>query len=185
MTDRRRLLPYPDPVLTDGVVRLRRWEHRDLGCIRAAGDDPRIPQGTTVPPVFSDAEGLAFVERQWRRQPDGDGLSLAIARADTDAAVGLVALLFRREPAVVGLGYWVVPEERGHRFATRAVALLTPWALRRGTVNRVEAIVEVDNLASLRTLASAGFRREGLLRSYLDGTRDVVIHSVIRSDLTP
>jgi hypothetical protein len=87
------VLPSPDPALDDGVIRLRPWERRDLPCIRAAATDPRIPHRTTVPAVFSEEEGLAFIERQWRR--------------------------------------------------------------------------------------------EGLLRSYLDGTLDVYVYSLIRSDLTP
>ncbi len=65
------------------------------------------------------------------------------------------------------------------------MALLAPWALGLGTVNRVEAIVEPDNVASRRTLEAAGFREEGLLRSYLDGELDVMMYSLIRGDLTP
>ena len=185
VTERRLVLPYPEPPLEDGVVRLRRWERRDLPCVRAATEDPRIPQRTTVPPEYSDAEGFAFIERQWRRQSEGEGLSLAIERVETQTAVGLVVLLFRREPAVVGLGYWVIPAERGRRFARRAVALLAPWALHLGSVNRVEAIVEPDNVASRRTVEGAGFQPEGVLRSYLDGRLDVVMYSLIRTDLTP
>ena len=48
-------LSHPEPDLADGVVRLRRWEHRDLDCVRAAATDPRIPQGTSVPRVFTTA----------------------------------------------------------------------------------------------------------------------------------
>ena len=110
---------------------------------------------------------------------------MAVERVETHAAVGMVVLLFRREPAVLGLGYWVLPEERGRRFAGRAVALLAPWALGLEPVNRVEAIVEPDNVASRRTLEAAGFQREGLLRSYLDGQFDVLMYSLIRADLTP
>ena len=185
VTEPRRILPYPEPPLEDGVVRLRAWEPGDLACVRAAGTDPRIPQGTTVPAVYSDAEALAYVERQQRRQRDGEGLPLAIERVATQAAVGSIVLLFRHQPAVLGLGYCLIPEERGHRFAGRAVKLLAPWALGLEAVNRVEAIVEPDNAASRRTLEEAGFRQEGLLRSYLDGTRDVFMYSLLRSDLTP
>ena len=185
MSDDRVLLPYPDPPLEDGVVRLRRWEVRDLPCVRSAATDPRIPRRTTVPPVFSHSEGVAFIERQWARQPGGEGLSLAIERMADGQAVGLVVLLFRREPAVVELGYWVVPEARGHGFASRAAALVSRWALGLGSVNRVQATVEVGNVASCRSVEAAGFRREGMLRSYLDGTLDVFVYSLIRSDLTP
>jgi ribosomal-protein-alanine N-acetyltransferase len=179
------VLPYPDPTLEDGVVRLRRWQRRDLRCVEAASADPHIPQHTTVPAPFSAAEGRAFIDRQLRRQADGEGLPLAIEHVASGAAVGFVVLLYRREPAVLGLGYWVIPEARGNGYARRSVALLVPWALRLGTVNRVEAIVEPDNVASVRTLEGAGFQREGLLRSYLDGKLDVFMYSLIRADLTP
>jgi [ribosomal protein S5]-alanine N-acetyltransferase len=179
------VLPYPDPPLEDGVVRLRRWERRDLPCVEAASADPRIPQGTTVPAVFSDAEGIAYIERQWRRQSEDEGLPPAIERTESGLAVGFIVLLYRREPDVLGLGYWVIPEARSHRYARRAVSLLVPWALRLGTVNRVEAMVEPDNVASRRTVEGAGFQREGLLRSYLHGTHDVFVYSLVRADITP
>ena len=179
------MLPLPDPPLEDGVVRLRRWEQRDLPCIEAAAADSRIPEGTTVPAVFSEAEGMAYIERQWRRQADGEGLPLAIEEVHSHAAVGFIVLLRRHQPAVAGLGYWVIPAARGHGYARRAVALLAPWALRLGSVNRVEALAEPVNGASVRTLEGAGFRREGLLRSYLDGTLDAFMYSLVRADLTP
>lgn len=124
MDDRLTRLPYPDPPLGDGVVRLRRWEGRDLPCVEAAAMDPRIPAGTTVPAIFSEAEGAAFIERQWGRQRDGEGLSLAIEEQARSTAVGLIALLFRPEPLVAGVGYWVIPEARGRRLrtSTRAAA---------------------------------------------------------------
>lgn len=177
------LLPYPDPPLEDGVVRLRPWEGRDLACIQAAAADPRIPSGTTVPPIYSEAEGVAFIERQWGRQSDGEGLSLAIEEQATSTAVGLIALLFRPQALVAGVGYWVIPDARGNRIASRAVALLSRWALHQTSIRRLEAFVDPENLASIRALESSGFQREGLLRSYLNGTQDVLIYSILPSDL--
>src|SRR4051794_40132897 len=60
-------LAYPDPELTDGVVRLRPWSEDDLDCVREAATDPRISAGTTVPAVFTPEEGLAFIGRQRQR----------------------------------------------------------------------------------------------------------------------
>ena len=181
--DRVTRLPYPDPPLGDGVVRLRRWEGRDLACVEAAATDPRIPSGTSVPAVFSEVEGTAFIERQWGRRRDGEGLSLAIEDDARRTAVGLIVLLFRPEPLVAGVGYWVIPEARGRRFAARAVALLAPWALQQASVRRLEALVDPENLASMRALEGCGFQREGLLRSYMKGNRDAFIYSLLASDL--
>lgn len=183
MDDRAAMLPYPNPPLEDGFVRLRRWEERDLACVRAAATDPRIPSGTTVPANYSEAEGMAFIKRQGGRQDEGQGLSLAIEEAATSSAVGLIALLFRPEPLVAGIGYWVIPQARGRRFASRAIALLSPWALHQASVRRVEALVDPRNPASIRALEVSGFQKEGLLRSYLRGTEDVLIYSLLPRDL--
>jgi RimJ/RimL family protein N-acetyltransferase len=177
---------YPDPELTDGVVRLRRWCDRDLACIEAAASDARIAAGTTVPAVFTPDAGRAFVRRQWSRLEQGEGLSLAVADVDGDEARGLVVLLVRPQPGVAGLGYWIVPEARRRGRATRAIGLLSAWALCQAGFARVEAWVDSGNEPSQRALASAGFVREGVLRSFLsrDGGRgDAVVFSRTVDDL--
>jgi [ribosomal protein S5]-alanine N-acetyltransferase len=177
-------LPYPSPDLTDGVVRLRRWELGDGECVRLAATDARIPQYTSVPKMYSRAEGTAFIERQWSRHTTGEGLSLAVEQAKGRVAVGLIVALFRPQADVVGLGFWVVPPERRRGYTTRAVALLARWLLSETTVARVEALVEPANLPSRRVLERCGFQEEGCLRSYLDGQRDAIISSLLRTDLS-
>ena len=186
MPDPPALLSYPDPPLTDGTIVLRRWEEGDIGCVEEASSDPRIPEGTTVPATFTPAEGLAWIERQWGRADNGEGLSLAVAHAGSGEAVGLVVLLLRRQPATVEIGYWLIPRARGRRLASRAVTLVTRWALTDAGLERVEALVVPDNIASRRVLESAGFQYEGYLRSYLvfdSGRIDALLYSLVPSDL--
>jgi RimJ/RimL family protein N-acetyltransferase len=152
-------LSYPDPALTDGVVELRAWTYDDIACIEAASHDPRIPAGTTVPAAYTDEEGRAFIERQWGRRDNGEGLSLAIADSARSEACGLIVLLHRADPSVLGLGYWVVPESREKGLASRAVGLLASWALTQPSIAEVEAIVEADNEPSRRVLEKAGLVR--------------------------
>jgi [ribosomal protein S5]-alanine N-acetyltransferase len=159
-------LAYPDPPLSDGTIRLRRWERGDLDCIRDAAGDLRIVQITSVPAVFTFEAGHAYIERQWQRAQTRNGVSLAIADHRSDDAIGYAGLTTREQPGVVGIGYWVVPHARGRGLATRAVRLLADWALQHGAA-RVEAWVEPRNVASQRVLTAAGFTREGVLRSFL------------------
>ena len=160
-------LRYPSPELSDGSTRLRRWSLDDLACIEEAGTDSRIPEGTTVPAIYSADAGRAFIERQWSRFDNGEGLSLAISSSVTDTAVGLIVLTLRPQSGVAGIGYWVVPSQRGHGHASRAVRLITQWALLSAGLSRVEAWVEPDNTASQQVLISAGYEHEGTLRSFL------------------
>ena len=161
------MIEYPSPQLADGVVELRRWEMGDLACVAEACNDPRIPSGTTVPRVYTAAAGRAFVERQWSRADNDEGVSLAIHSVSDRRAVGLVVLMLRPQPGVVGIGYWIVPSARSRGFATRAARLAGAWAAGSGRFARVEAWVEPDNRASCAVLSAAGFEREGRLRSFL------------------
>ena len=181
-------LAYPGDSLTDGVALLRRWSETDLGCVREAAADPRIPQWTTVPAAFTEAEGLAFIRRQWSRLDGGEGISLALADAATNEAMGLIVLLLQPgRPGVAETGYWVIPRRRGRGLATRAIRLASAWALGEAGLARVQALVEPENQASARALLASGFRAEGTLRSFLlssDGRRaDAMVFSRIAADL--
>jgi ribosomal-protein-alanine N-acetyltransferase len=176
-------LAYPRPELADGRVCLRRWRLSDLDCIEEAATDPRIPEGTSVPANFTLEEATAFVRRQWSRIHDGVGVSLAVADAGTDRAVGLAILSLRPQPGVGGLGYWVIPSARGAGYATTAARLICDWGLSTLGLDRVEAWVEPDNLASQGVLRSAGFEHEGRLRNFLRSRgepRDALVFSRIR-----
>ncbi|MDQ3631814.1 MAG: GNAT family N-acetyltransferase [Actinomycetota bacterium] len=178
-------LAYPEPDLVDEVVRLRPWSENDLGCVREAAIDPRIPEGTTVPRAFTDEAGLAFIRRQWERAENGDGVSLAIAEAVSDEARGLLWLAARPQPGVVGVGYWVIPAARRRGLGRHAVRLAASWALGDASMTRVEAWVEPENTASRRVLESAGFSQDGLLRSFLcfgDRRTDALVFSRIAGD---
>ena len=161
------------------------WSQDDRGCIEAASRDPVIPGGTTIPSLFSEEAGRAFVARQWGRSTSGEGLSLAITEAETGIAVGLMILLHRQQPGVVGVRYWMLASRRRRGFTRRALSLLSPWALGLPAVARLEALVEPWNNSSVRVLEGAGFRREGLLRAYLDldtGRADALLYSRLRDD---
>jgi RimJ/RimL family protein N-acetyltransferase len=105
----------PEPPLTDGVVLLRRWTKGDIGCVEEGSRDPDIPSGASVPARFTPAEGLARIERQWGRADKREGLSLAIADAGSDEALGNINLLFRRQPLTAEIGYWLNSARSGSR----------------------------------------------------------------------
>lgn len=185
-------LAYPNPLLDDGTVALRPWSSSDLRCIEEASRDPEIPNGTTVPRTYSEEEGLAFIQRQHGRLTNGEGMIQAITDAPSDRALGLLGLFLRHPPAgprVAGIGYWLVESARGRGVATRAVRLVVPWALRELGLHRIEAPVEPDNVASQRVLEKAGFKREGVLRSYFllregQPPTDAFMYSIVPGDLT-
>jgi RimJ/RimL family protein N-acetyltransferase len=130
----------------------------DVPLIAAASHDPETRRRLDDEPLTPDREreSLARAEDQWR---SGTGAPFVIAHAGDDRALGLVNLQFG-EDATAAVS--VFPEERGRGIASRAMRLAATWGLRELGLRRVVAEAAVDNVASIRAIEKAGFRREGL-----------------------
>jgi RimJ/RimL family protein N-acetyltransferase len=157
-------LGYPDPPLGDELVSLRPWAETDLEAVIEASRDPYIPKVTSVPAPYTKGAGERWLARQEDRSTSGVGVSLAIAQAATDEAVGMVVLM-RRGHGLYGLGYWILRAVRRQGLASRAVALVVQWALTQPDVAQLEALVEPWNEPSRRVVEGAGFSPDRLLRS--------------------
>lgn len=179
-------IDYPTPELhTDRVV-LRKWSMDDLACVQAASR-AGYSRGTTIPGSYTDDEGRAWVERQWSRQEAGEGLSMAIANADTREAIGMVYIGLRGIEGHGALGYWLVPVVHRQGYGSEAVQIISHWVLRETDVYRVVAYVEPANEGSIALLRKCGFTEEGKLRSFLpfeDGPSDALSFSLLTTDLT-
>jgi RimJ/RimL family protein N-acetyltransferase len=90
------------------------------------------------------------------------------------------------DDAHAGVGYWLRPEARGRGAATIAVRLAAGWAFATLGIQRISLTTAPENLASQQVAARAGFRAEGLLRSWLPtsrGRRDCLMYSLLPDDL--
>jgi len=165
---------------------LRPWRLDDLALVREASEDAYIPLITTVPSPYSEAEGVAFVERQWGRATTRSGYPFVVV-APGGRPVGNVGLWLKDlGQGRASLGYWIVESARGQGAAGAALAAVTAWALRDLRVPRLELCVEPWNTASLRTAERVGFRREGVLRGWQqvgDERRDMVMYSLLLGEL--
>jgi ribosomal-protein-alanine N-acetyltransferase len=70
-----------------------------------------------------------------------------------------------RDLANLEVGYWTTASARGRGLTTRALTLLSTWALCKAGAKRVQLRADVRNTASLRVAEKAGFTREGTLRA--------------------
>ncbi|GEK22703.1 GNAT family N-acetyltransferase [Cellulomonas xylanilytica] len=176
--------PLVLPTLLGDAVRLRAFSPADLPLVREATTDPLIPLITSVPAHGDDDACRAYLERQADRLTTGAGYAFAVAEQSSDLAVGHAYLGLRDlDLGRATVGYWVARSYRGRGMAGDAVRTLTRWALTLRGVDRLELYVEPWNVASARTAASAGFVREGLLRSWQavgEERRDMDMYSLVR-----
>lgn len=85
------------------------------------------------------------------------------------------------------IGYTIGERFRGHGYGAAALGALLPLAFRRDALSleRLQAVAAVDNLASRRVLERNGFHFEGVLRGLLiiGGKRvDHAIYGLLRTD---
>jgi RimJ/RimL family protein N-acetyltransferase len=165
--------------LEDDLIVLRPFTEDDVPAITLACQDPEIPRWTSIPSPYTEEDAREFVR----------GVEGVFDFAVVDAATGqlLGAVGFRLEGnARAGFGYWTRKEARGRGVASRALQLLVRWAAGEHGLARLQLIVEPANVASIRVAEKAGFRREGLLRSYIElkGTRrDVYLYALLADDI--
>ena len=99
----------------------------------------------------------------------GTAVPFFIFENEKDALVGGITLgNIRYGVAQTGqIGYWLGERYAGRGLMLEALGLLVPYSFETLRLHRIEAACIPDNQRSMRLLEKAGFRREGLLRSYL------------------
>ena len=180
-------LSAPEPPLSDDAILLeplgRRHVH-EFGW--ATEGDPDIVRFTRVPsrPEAGFLEGwLGGYEDAWR---DGTKAGFAVRAGDDGALLGFAGIVSLDLAGGEGeIGYALPRESRGRGTATRAVSLVTRWALQDLGLERVELRIDVRNAASERVAERCGYRLDGVLRSVhvKEGLRaDVGVWSRLASD---
>ncbi|OVA15512.1 GNAT domain [Macleaya cordata] len=84
------------------------------------------------------------------------------------------------------VGYVLASKHWGKGIATLAVKMVVDSIFKDWLhLERLEALVDVENLGSQRVLQKAGFQKEGVLRKYFiqkGRTRDMVMYSFLSTD---
>jgi RimJ/RimL family protein N-acetyltransferase len=168
------LIDAPENRLSDGVISLVPYELSYVTTILEIDADREIQHWFDWPltPPADDpdtyAARLASAERtvigSRERWDKGEEFAFIIRSAAGDG-VGWVDL----QPRGSGRGnisYGVLERHRGKGAATRSVQLVTRYAFDVLDWVRLEIAAIADNSASRAVATKAGFRREGLLRSY-------------------
>jgi RimJ/RimL family protein N-acetyltransferase len=169
-------------------VRLRDLTIDDADLLDAWASDPDVRgefNDFGIEPSPVDRETLA--KGPFRNERNGE---LIIERIADGAPVGAVSWHRVSYGPNAGSAAWnigisLVPEARGHGFGAEAQRLLADYLFESTEFDRVEASTDVDNVAEQRSLAKAGFIREGLLRGaqQRSGVRhDLVNYARLRGD---
>ena len=86
----------------------------------------------------------------------------------------------------VEVGYVLARPYWGKGYMTEVLCAIIEWALAQPDIFRVQAVCDVENIASARVMEKAGMTREGTLRRYVshpnlsNEPRDAYIYAAVK-----
>ncbi len=171
--------------LPAGELLLRPWRDDDLDGLAAALQETEVRRWND--PGALTREDVRAVLARRRDWSSGTHAAFAVVAAAGGELLGSVSLLsIDREEGNAEVGYWTVAAARGRGVAVRAVTAVCSWAFTDLLLDRVELFHAVENAASGRVAAKAGFTLEGRLRRshrYGDGEKhDELLWSRLSDD---
>ncbi|MDF3147644.1 MULTISPECIES: GNAT family N-acetyltransferase [unclassified Streptomyces] len=183
--------PFPD--LHGHGLRLRPWDADsdvDLDAWFRGRTDPEFRRWNTPLKITTDLDSARESLRDSaRKTAEGTAASYCVTDAATGTPLGQVGVnVIDRVMSCARVGYWVLPEARGRRVATHALALTARWALTELGLHRLELGHAVGHDASCHVAERCGFRHEGTLRGAMweaeryDVYRDVHLHARLATD---
>jgi RimJ/RimL family protein N-acetyltransferase len=175
----------PTPRLEDDAIVLRRWHERDIEDSVVACSDPEIVRWIPrIPTPYSEQDAREFLDRADSGWEEGTAFSFAITERTSGRTVGSIGVTLNG--AIGEVGYLVFADHRRRGIGERALRLVSRWALEELELGRLQLTAMIGNVASARLAEKVGFKREGVLRAWLDnrGTRaDVIMHSLLPGEI--
>ena len=159
--------PSEIPTLQYGRFTLRPPTDGDVNAIYLACQDPLIPRFTTVPATYTLSHALDYVQRvpasiELQREIP---FVIEFGVGDEKAFAGVISLhTISIDNHRAEIGYWMDAAMRGKGIAKIAIKMITEYGLDTLGFQRIEAAVDIENVASQKLLDSTGYQREGVLR---------------------
>ncbi|MEU9883232.1 GNAT family N-acetyltransferase [Streptomyces phaeochromogenes] len=151
------LAPPPHLRLEGEGIHLREWSEEDIPALVEVYDDPEIARWTPVASPFDSMAAQVYLTEAQEARAQGRKVQLAIT---TDGVLprGEVLLFHSKaDERDVEIAYGVGAAHRGRGLASRAVLLLSEYAVRQTGARRVVLCIEEGNAASIAVARSTGF----------------------------
>lgn len=166
--------PTQVPTLRHGLITLRPALEKDIESIYEACQDPLIPRFTTVSSPYTYTHAQFFIQEQEpARFASKEELLFVITQGqgDDEKFSGLISFhTVNLGNHAAELGYWIAAPARGKGIGSTAAKMITDYGFLTMGFRRIEALVDIDNVASQALLSSVGYELEGIMRAKV--TRD-------------
>lgn len=139
---------------------IRTVEHEDIEFIHSLNN----------PDFRGEYQEFQFESKQFlvkSFETDGlisDRFQMLVAEADKQI-IGLVYINFVR-PGLVSIGLVICENQRAKNIGTQITLTIVRYLFDNYDIQRIQADTDINNLSAQRVLEKAGFKKEGILKSY-------------------
>ncbi|WP_442604159.1 GNAT family N-acetyltransferase [Paenibacillus sp. KN14-4R] len=131
-------------------------------------------------------EAKALIQLLLQNETEMRGARWGIVKKDEQKLIGTIGFnLLNLKNKRTEIGYELHPLYWRKGYASEAVQAIIDYGFKELGLERIAAIVYLDNTGSNGLLAKLGFQKEGILRRYLVAngqSHDVYMHALLRSE---
>ncbi|MFS0672162.1 GNAT family N-acetyltransferase [Ornithinibacillus sp. 179-J 7C1 HS] len=174
------------PEIETNRLRLRKIEIEDAECILRYLSDSDVMEYYGLPPFNSIEQAkreIEWYDKIFQRQT---GIRWGITLKGDNKVIGSCGFLnWLSDHHRVDIGYELDKKYWGMGIASEALRAVLAYGFESLDIQRVQALIEPPNLASIHLVEKHGFHREGLLRQYEYGNGkfdDLLMYSLLKSD---
>lgn len=143
-------------------LRIRNLQVEDTAAFLVYRSNPEVTlyQGFDV---MDEAEASFFIEEHSEKLfgKPGEWVQYGLELIETETLVGDCAIKLQDDPRIAEVGITISHLEQQKGYAKEAMQGVLDFLFGSEKIHRVQETVDVENLASIKLLASMGFRQEG------------------------
>jgi RimJ/RimL family protein N-acetyltransferase len=163
---------------------LRELLEEDADAVFRIFSDPEVMKYYDIDVFASIEQAQALIERQKHRFEQKERFRWGIALKVNDTIIGTGGYVaWNRMWCNAELGYDLARLYWGQGIMTEALRAMIQFGFERMGLNRIEAEVMPDNIASIQLLRKLGFQEEGVLheRSFWQGSfHDLIMFALLK-----
>lgn len=176
------------PVLRTKRLILRNIKLSDAADIFSYASNPEVSKYTIWPAHKSINSSKHFIVCHNMTQQDGNPASWGVVEKNTNKLIGTAGFESYSGPhKTASIGYAIGVEYWNKGYTTEAVKKIITFGFKVLKLNRIEAVCDVNNIASARVMEKCGMKFEGIQRSRIISAKgrvhDVKGYAILKFDI--